>query len=109
MLKDIIGSGQAPVAVLNEVFRSQGNIALNAHKVNQGEQIDLFTAGDFCSCPPKTPEEALERTIRAFQERLEEGVSMDEVQIICPVKKGGIGVYAINKEIRERLNPPPGG
>ncbi len=59
----------------------------------------------FLFLPKKTPEEALERTIRAFQERLEEGVSMDEVQIICPVKKGGIGVYAINKEIRERLNP----
>lgn len=105
VLKDIIGSGEVPVAVLNEVFRSQGNIALNAHKVNQGEQIDLFCTGDFLFLPTKTPEEALERTIRAFQERLEEGVAMDEVQIICPVKKGGIGVYQINKEIRERLNP----
>lgn len=105
VLKDIIKSGQLPVAVLREVFRSQGNIAMNAHKVNQGQQIDLFSAGDFLFLPTKTAEEALERTIRAFQERLEEGIPMDEVQIICPVKKGQIGVYRINKEIRERLNP----
>ena len=105
VLKDIIASGQVPVAILNEVFRSQGNIALNAHKVNLGEKIDLFSAGDFLFLPTKTPEEALERTMRVYQERLEEGIPMDEIQIICPVKKGTIGVYNINKEIRERLNP----
>ena len=40
VLKDIIASKCLPVSVLKEVFRQQGNIALNAQRVQQGEGID---------------------------------------------------------------------
>jgi len=105
VLKDIIASEQLPVARLTEVFRQQGNIALNAFKVNRGEEMDFFSAGDFVFLPARSHEEALETVLSVYLERVESGIGLDEVQIICPVKKGQIGVYQINKEIRERVNP----
>lgn len=105
VLKDIIASGKVPVAVLTEVFRQQGNIALNASRVNRGEAIDLFPMGDFVFLPASGPEDTLRQTVSVFLERLKDGYSLDDVQIICPVKKGEIGVYNINKTLREVLNP----
>ena len=105
VLKDVIVSGKLPVARLTEVFRTQGNIALNAHRINRGEPLDLYQAGDCVFMPARTPDETLEIVKRQYWSRLEEGVSLDEVQVICPVKKGRIGVYTINQEIREMLNP----
>ena len=93
------------MARLTEVFRTQGNIALNAHRINRGEPLDLYQAGDCVFMPARTPDETLEIVKRQYWSRLEEGVSLDEVQVICPVKKGRIGVYTINQEIREMLNP----
>ena len=105
VLKDMLRSGVLPYAVLTEVFRAGGNIVLNAHKVNQGEQIELYTTGDFVFVPTSTPEEALQVTIKTYLEKLSEGETLEELQVICPVKKGIIGVHNINKEIREQVNP----
>lgn len=105
VLKDIIASGVAPSTVLNEVFRAGGNIVLNAHKVNLGQPIELFRAGDFVFQPIASPEEALQAVLTGYLHRMELGESMEEVQVICPIKKGTIGVYHINQQIREALNP----
>ena len=105
VLKDIIASGAVPSTMLNEVFRAGGNIVLNAHKVNLGQPIELFRAGDFVFQPAASPEEALQAVLSAYLHRMELGESMEEVQVICPIKKGTIGVYHINQQIRETLNP----
>lgn len=105
VLKDIVKSETIPIARLTEIYRTHGNIATNAHLINQGKRVDLFSAGDFVFVPAKTAEETLERTVRLYTQALESGVSLDECQIICPVKKGAIGVYAFNKVIRDQLNP----
>ena len=106
VLNDMIVSGLIPVFRLTEVFRQQGNIALNAHRVNQGEEIELFSAGDFVFIPADNAEDTLEIVKKEYNKRVtEDGVSMDDVQIICPIKRGQIGVYSINKELRELMNP----
>ena len=105
VLKDILASATVPYTVLSEVFRASGNIVMNAHRVNQGEGIELFSAGDFVFLPQATPEAVLDTTVKTAARYIEEGNPIDEVQVICPVKKGIIGVYNINKEIREYLNP----
>ncbi|MBR4078661.1 MAG: ATP-dependent RecD-like DNA helicase [Christensenellaceae bacterium] len=106
VLNDMIVSGLIPVFRLTEVFRQRGNIALNAHRVNQGENIELFSAGDFVFIPADNTEDTLEIVKREYRKRIvEEGIPMDEVQIICPIKRGQIGVYELNKELRELMNP----
>ena len=105
VLKDIVKSETIPIARLTEIYRSQGNIAANAHLINQGRNIDLFQAGDFVFIPAKTVDETLSQTIHLYTRAIESGLSFDECQIICPVKKGAIGVYAFNKDIRDQLNP----
>lgn len=105
VLRDMIKSGILPCSVLSKVYRSGGNIVLNAHKVNRGEDIELFRAGDFVFLPCESGEEVLETTLKAYREAVGSGLSMDEVQIICPIKKGEIGVYNLNKQVREQMNP----
>ena len=105
VLKDIIASKVAPSTVLNEVFRSGGNIVLNAHKVNEGEAIDLFRAGDFVFIPADNADEALKTLISCYMEQIKLAKSPEQLQVICPVKKGTIGVHYINRQLRERLNP----
>ena len=100
VLKDIIASGAVPSTMLNEVFRAGGNIVLNAHKVNLGQPIELFRAGDFVFQPAASPEEALQAVLSAYLHRMELGESMEEVQVICPIEKGTIGVYHINQQIQ---------
>ena len=105
VLKDILTSELVPSARLTEVFRSSGNIVLNAHKVNQGQPIELFQSGDFTFLPTDSPEQALDRVLEVYARRMELGEDPEEVQILCPIKKGIIGVYNINQQIREATNP----
>lgn len=105
VLKDILESNIIPSFVLTEVFRSSGNIVMNAHKVNEGEDIELFDTGDFVFIEANTFEEAKNRTIEMFVKSLEQTGSLEETQVICPIKKGAIGVNNLNKELRERVNP----
>ncbi len=105
VLKDILASEVIPYTVLRKVFRAGGNIVMNAHKVNQGEEIELFTTGDFVFQPEDSPQTALDTTVDSVTRFIRRGESVEEVQVICPIKKGLIGVYNLNKEIRERLNP----
>ncbi len=105
VLSDMITSGYIPVARLTEVFRQKGNIAHSAHLINEGTVPDLYSAGDFVFIGADNPEDAMDKVKKLFKEELENSGGLDEVQIICPVKRGRIGVYDINKEIREMVNP----
>ncbi len=105
VLADMIKSGYIPAARLTEVFRQKGNIAHCAHGINKGILPDLYSAGDFIFIPANDPEDAMFKVKELYMTSLEEHTSMDEVQIICPIKRGRIGVYDINKEIREMVNP----
>ncbi len=103
VLGDIRKSGLIPETTLTEVFRSSGNIVLNAHRINNGEPIEYYDTGDFVFIETKTPQETMREVYRQYISYHEkENV---EVQIICPVKKGLIGVFNINHEIREAINP----
>ncbi|MBQ4061977.1 MAG: ATP-dependent RecD-like DNA helicase [Christensenellaceae bacterium] len=105
VLKDMISAGIIPVFRLTEVFRQKGNIALNAHKVNRGEKLDLFPAGDFVFIPADSSEDTLAAVKKLYIDRINDGVSVDEIQVICPIKRGLIGVQNLNNELRELINP----
>ena len=105
VLKDMIDSGYIPVSRLTEVFRQKGNIAHCAHLINQGIVPDLYSAGDFVFIPSSSPEDAMQKVKKLYLEESGEGENIEDVQIICPIKRGKIGVFEINKQIREMVNP----
>ena len=105
VLKDMIKSGYISVCRLKEVFRQKGNIAFNAHLINEGKMPDLFSAGDFIFIPAVSAEDTLDKVLKLYGDEIKNGVKADELQVICPLKRGKIGVYEINAQIRDRENP----
>lgn len=105
VLKDIIASEEICVARLTHVFRQHGDIAYNARRINQGEPMEFTGDGTFSFIPAYNHSDTMARTEEIF-DRCAEETSLDELQIICPVKRGLIGTKEINNRIRAAINPP---
>ncbi len=98
VLGDIIISGHIPIARLTQIFRQTGSIAVAAHCVNQGEPP--YIAGEFELHAAKNTQPALNIPTRLYTS------ATGEVQVMCPVKRGLIGVNNLNEQLRDLVNPP---
>lgn len=109
VLKDVIESGLIPVMKLTHFYRQQGtgNIVENAHRVNRGENPSLFGTGEFVFKHETEPEGVLEEVKRLLYdgEIAKNYDILSDTQVLCPIKKGMLGVYNLNLELRELLNP----
>ncbi len=97
VLGDMIISNALPVTRLTKIFRQTGSIALVAHDVNAGRVPE--PTDEFFFHPAKSAQETLFITKKLYTRQT------DEVQVICPVKKGVIGVINLNSELRDLVNP----
>jgi exodeoxyribonuclease V alpha subunit len=117
VLADGIASGALPVARLGEVFRqaAASRIITTAHAINAGHMPDLRppqgeVGSDFYFLPAETPEQALELILKVVAERIPARFGFDpiaEVQVLCPMARGGCGSRALNGALQQRLNPDP--
>ena len=113
VLADLIDSGAFPVARLVEVFRqaAASRIVVNAHRINKGELPDMQRPegeSDFYFVPAEDPEAAIRKTLELVRARIPQRFGMDsvrEVQVLCPMNRGGIGARALNVELQAALNP----
>ena len=109
VLRDIIKSEVFPVSHLTKFYRQRegGTIVENAHRVNRGENPEFYETGDFIFMPERQPEAVIERLKKLLTEGELPGQYdiLEQVQILCPVKKGLLGVHNVNMELRELLNP----
>lgn len=109
VLRDIIASGAFAVSHLTKFYRQKegGSIVENAHRVNGGELPVLYLTGDFVFIPEDDPEEIIERvkSILRQQEIVQKYDVLEHTQILCPIKRGVLGVYNLNMRLREMLNP----
>jgi exodeoxyribonuclease V alpha subunit len=108
VLRDIIKSDVFAVSQLTKFYRQKegGSIVENAHRVNRGENPEFYVTGDFVFIPENRPENVIERLKNQLSTELPgEYDVLEQVQILCPVKKGLLGVHNINMELRELLNP----
>jgi exodeoxyribonuclease V alpha subunit len=108
VLRDIIKSDVFAVSQLTKFYRQKegGSIVENAHRVNRGENPEFYVTGDFVFIPENRPENVIERLKKLLSTELPgEYDVLEQVQILCPVKKGLLGVHNINMELRELLNP----
>jgi exodeoxyribonuclease V alpha subunit len=113
VLADIISSGAVPVVRLTEVFRqaAQSRIITNAHRINQGLIPDLKppeNESDFYFVQAEDPETAVARIIELVKTRIPKRFGLDpirEIQVLCPMNRGGVGARSLNIELQAALNP----
>src|SRR3954469_13714386 len=113
VLADIIGSGAVPVVRLTEIFRqaAESRIITNAHRINRGLLPDLSKPegdSDFYFAPADDPETAVARMVEMVQTRIPRRFALDpirDIQVLCPMNRGGIGARSLNLELQAALNP----
>jgi exodeoxyribonuclease V alpha subunit len=115
VLSDVISSGAIPVIRLTEVFRqaAQSRIITNAHRINQGGIPDLAAPGtdsDFYFVSVEQPEAAVQRIIELVKTRIPRRFGLNpirDIQVLCPMNRGGVGARSLNIELQAALNPAP--
>src|SRR5262247_139119 len=113
VMSDLISSGALPVVRLTEVFRqaAQSCIITSAHRINQGSIPDLSPPGtdsDFYFVQADDPETAVPRIIELVKTRIPRRFGLDpvrDIQVLCPMNRGGIGARSLNIELQAALNP----
>jgi exodeoxyribonuclease V alpha subunit len=113
VLADVIASGAVPVVRLTEVFRQAANsrIIVNAHRINQGQMPDLDRPeeeSDFYYVPADDPETAVAHIVDLVKTRIPQRFGFDpvrDIQVLCPMNRGGVGARSLNIELQAALNP----
>jgi exodeoxyribonuclease V alpha subunit len=113
VLADIIEAGTLPVVRLTEVFRqaTQSQVIVNAHRINQGRMPELRQGegSDFYFVEASDPEEGVRKLLTVVRERIPARFGLDpvrDVQVLCPMNRGGLGARSLNIELQAALNPP---
>jgi exodeoxyribonuclease V alpha subunit len=114
VLADIIASEAVAVVRLTEVFRqaADSKIITSAHQINEGRIPDLSPPDgetDFYFVPAEDPEQAVLRIIELVQNRIPKRFGFDplqDIQVLCPMNRGGVGARSLNVELQTALNPP---
>ena len=113
VLADIIASGAVPVVRLTEVFRqaARSRIVTTAHGINRGAIPDLSRPegdSDFYFVPAEDPETAANRIVELVKTRIPQRFGFDfmqDIQVLCPMNRGGAGARSLNIELQAALNP----
>lgn len=108
---DMLRSGVLPAVRLTEVFRQaqRSLIVMNAHRVNKGQLPDLKTVNSDFFFLRRQSEENVKQTIRDLvTTRLPNkmGIPSDQIQVLTPTRKGGVGTWSLNGILQTALNPP---
>ena len=115
VLADIIGSGAVPVVRLTEVFRQAA--AEPGHRQRAPDQpaarcrIWRRSRGSPTSTSSRrpSPRRRLRKLMAVVRERIPHAFGLDpvrDVQVLCPMNRGGLGARALNGELQQALNPP---
>ena len=112
VLADIIASGAVPVVRLTEVFRqaAKSRIIVNAHRINQGLMPEWAQnpTSDFHFIECADPEDGVAKILHIVRERIPARYHLDpirDIQVLCPMNRGGLGARALNIDLQEALNP----
>lgn len=114
VLKDMISSQCIPVSQLKKIFRQAAGsrIITNAHMINAGEFPDLSYSprSDFQFIEGENPEDVLKIIIDLVNKDLPKSHrfhKFDDIQVLCPMKRGLIGSENLNAVLQQQLNPSP--
>ena len=110
VLKDIISSNCYNTVKLSKIFRqeTQSDIVINAHKINAGESVGLDNnSKDFLFVRRTEANQIIAATLTLVKEKLPKYVeaSVNDVQVLTPMRKGVLGVENLNVVLQDYLNP----
>lgn len=111
VLRDLMASNKIPVCALTKIFRQaeKSMIVVNAHNINTGEMPRFNEPNtDSFLVNATSYEDITSKILGLCTERLpqfKKDVSIDEIQVITPMRKGNLGANNLNKELQKVLNP----
>ena len=112
VLRGLIDSRRIPVVRLTEIFRQaqQSMIVTNAHLINTGDTPLLSGPKDrnFFFIEKEEPEEVVQQITSLISDRLPRHYSyhpIDDIQLLCPMRRGILGSENLNTCLQEVLNP----
>ena len=110
VLKDLIESNCFNVVRLNKIYRQsvRSDIVVNAHKIMTNEDIDLSKkSNDFIFIKQNNPEHVMDSIITLMIDKLPGYVNstINELQVMTPMRKGPLGVEVLNLFLQNKLNP----
>ncbi|MDE0400194.1 MAG: AAA family ATPase [Candidatus Poribacteria bacterium] len=112
VLKALINSRKIPVIALTEIFRQaqESMIVTNAHHINKGDYPELTgdTDRNFFFIEEEEPEAITELICSLIADRLPQHYDyhpIDDIQLLCPMRRGVLGTENLNKRLQEVLNP----
>ncbi len=108
---DCLRCEMLPSVRLTEIFRQaqQSLIVMNAHRVNNGQMPELKDRKhDFFFLPCRSEEEVAQTVAGLCTTRLPKnmGIPSDQIQVLTPTRKGGVGTWGLNGLLQSQLNPP---
>ena len=111
VLHDIIGSRCFPVTTLSTIFRQseESQIVVNAHKIKNGEHLELHNKGnDFFYIPRNGSEAVISEICELLTKNLPGflGVPTEDIQVLTAMRKYELGVESLNRRLQQTLNPP---
>ncbi|MBE5926136.1 MAG: ATP-dependent RecD-like DNA helicase [Lachnospiraceae bacterium] len=111
VLRDIIESDKFKVVRLTKIFRQAGEsgIVVNAHRINKGEKVMLDNSmKDFLFMKRPEADAIISASLTLIKDKLPKYVnaSMQDIQVLTPMRKGLLGVERINEILQKYLNPP---
>lgn len=112
VLHDLILSGVLPVVELKEVFRQamQSRIVTNAHKIVSGQMPELHDKNnDFFFIKRNSAYDTAATVAELCTVRLPKAYSyspINDIQVLCPSRKGETGTVSLNKRLQTVINPP---
>ena len=113
VLADLIASDAVPVVRLTEVFRqaAHSRIVTSAHGINRGVIPNLSKPdgeSDFYFMQADDPATAVSLIIALVKTRIPKRFGLDavrDIQVLCPMNRGGVGARSLNLELQAALNP----
>lgn len=115
VLKDLIDSRAYSVVMLDKIFRqaAKSDIVMNAHRIHDGKMIEINNreSKDFYFLKREEPGVMYNNIVQLVTDRLARyvGASPMDIQVLTPMKKGVMGVEALNGVLQRYLNPPAKG
>jgi exodeoxyribonuclease V alpha subunit len=112
VLRDIIDSGVVPVVRLTEVFRqaAASQIVTTAHRIKKGQMPEPSSEieSDFYFLGRTEAGEIQDLVVELVSRRIPQKFGLDpivDVQVLCPMNRGSVGVRELNEQLQSVLNP----
>ncbi|WP_308201573.1 SF1B family DNA helicase RecD2 [Sphaerisporangium perillae] len=109
VLSDLLRVEEIARVRLTQVFRQAGDSAIirAAHQIKAGQVPPTPGGGGFWFEELDDPEQVAKRVVHLATEAIprKQNVAADQVQVLCPMRKGAAGTAALGRVIQERRNP----